>query len=64
MIRKINVKLSIIRHQKMSFMLGFQDFAQLDHQELNGETSSRKSLRSCFYQAMTWLIAMATSSTC
>ena len=26
----INQKLSIIRHQKISFMLGFQDFAQLD----------------------------------
>lgn len=26
----INDKLSIIRHQKISFMLGFQDFAQLD----------------------------------
>lgn len=31
MIPKINEKLSIIRHQKISFMLGFQDFAQLDN---------------------------------
>lgn len=31
MIPKINERLSIIRHQKISFMLGFQDFAQLDN---------------------------------